>query len=78
MLSQVLSKKQHSVDLRVAFPTDMKFVGPNTGQIALEEMVALRQIATASIAPLFKRLCLIFDRSGESDHCKHVDFAFRR
>jgi hypothetical protein len=55
----------------------MKFVRPNTGHISFEKMMALRQIASASITQLFKRLCPIFDGSGESDHRKYVDFTFR-
>lgn len=77
MLSQVLSKKQHSVDLRVAFPTDMKLVRPDTGHIAFEEMMAWGQIASASIAQLSKRSGPIFNCAGDIDHGKYVDFAFR-
>jgi hypothetical protein len=77
VLSQVLSKKQHSADLRVAFPTDMKFVRLDTGYIAFEEMMTRGQIATASIAKVSKRLGPIFNCASEFDHRKYVDFAFR-
>ena len=40
--SQMVSKSQHSRDLRVTFPADMKLVCPDIGDIAFEEMMTLR------------------------------------
>jgi hypothetical protein len=77
VLSQVLSKKQHPRDLHVAFPTDMKFVRPNAGHLAFEEMMARGQVASTSIAQLSKRPAPLFNRAGNNDHSKYVDFAFR-
>ena len=64
MLAQMVSKCQHSGDLHVTFTANMELVSANTIDVALEEMVARGQIASAPISQHFKRLAPILYRAS--------------
>ncbi len=61
----------------MACTANVELVSADTIDIALKEMVARGQIASAPISKRFEWLDPILDRAGVIDDCKYVDFALR-